>query len=84
MPAKATQELSTELLSLLRKNNIPKQSPILVRVFKEELELEAWKQDATGHFQFLKIFPICRWSGDLGPKLHEDLAPRASIRSRQR
>ena len=48
-----------------------KHSPILVRVFKEESELEVWKQDTTGHFQILKIYPICRWSGDLGPKLHE-------------
>jgi murein L,D-transpeptidase YafK len=46
-------------------------SPILVRVFQEEAELEVWKQDTTGHFQILKTYPICRWSGDLGPKLWE-------------
>ena len=33
-------------------------------------ELEVWKQP-TGHFQPLKIYAICRWSGDLGPKVHE-------------
>jgi murein L,D-transpeptidase YafK len=44
---------------------------ILMRVFKEEAELEVWKQDATGRFQLLKVFPICRWSGDIGPKEHE-------------
>ena len=71
LPAKATQGLSPELLSLLRKKNIPTHSPIVLRIFKEESELEVWKQDTTGHFQFLKIYPICRWSGDLGPKLHE-------------
>jgi murein L,D-transpeptidase YafK len=71
LPAKATQKLSPELLSLLRQKNMPKDSPILLRVFKEEAELEVWKQDATGHFAILKIYPICRWSGDLGPKLHE-------------
>jgi len=71
LPAKATQELSHELLSLLHQKHMPKHSPILVRVFKEESELEIWKQDATGHFQILKVYPICRWSGDLGPKLHE-------------
>jgi len=68
---KATKELSPELLSLFQQKNMPKHSPILVRIFKEESELEVWKQDATGHFQILKIYPICRWSGDLGPKLHE-------------
>jgi murein L,D-transpeptidase YafK len=71
LPAKATKELSPELLSLLREKKMSKYSPILVRIFKEEAELEVWKQDTTGHFQLLKIFPICRWSGDLGPKLHE-------------
>ena len=71
LPAKATKELSPELLSLLRQRKMPKHSPILVRIFKEEAELEVWKQDTTGRFQILKIYPICRWSGDLGPKLYE-------------
>jgi murein L,D-transpeptidase YafK len=71
LPAKATQELPPELLSLLRQKKMPKHSPILVRIFKEESELEVWKQDTTGHFEILKVFPICRWSGDLGPKFHE-------------
>src|SRR5499427_1409937 len=71
LPARATKELPPELLSLLRQKKMPKNSPILVRIFKEEAELEVWKQDASGHFQLLKLFPICRWSGDLGPKLHE-------------
>ena len=71
LPPRATKELPPELLSLLRQKKMPKHSPILVRIFKEEAELEVWKQDITGHFQLLKIFPICRWSGDLGPKLQE-------------
>ena len=70
LPAKATMELSPQLLSLLQQKNMPKHSRILVRIFKEESELEVWKQDTTGHFQILKIYPICRWSGDLGPKVH--------------
>ena len=71
LPAKATKELPPELLSLLRQKSMPKHSPILVRIFKEEAELEVWKKDTTGHFQIVKTYPICRWSGDLGPKLHE-------------
>ena len=71
LPAKATKELPPELLSLLRQKKMPKNSPILLRIFKEEAELEVWKQDITGRFQILKTYPICRWSGDLGPKLHE-------------
>src|SRR5215813_557870 len=71
LPAKATKELPPELLSLLRQKNMPKLSPILVRLFKEEAELEVWKQDTTGRFQLLKTYPICRWSGDLEPKFQE-------------
>src|ERR1700682_948394 len=50
---------------------MPRESPILVRIFKEEAELEVWKQDAAGRFALLKTYPICRWSGELGPKIKE-------------
>src|SRR6202043_3389951 len=49
--------------------NMTKESPILVRLYKEESELEVWKQDNSGHFELLKTYPICRWSGELGPKI---------------
>jgi murein L,D-transpeptidase YafK len=68
LPAKAMKELSPEMLAQLQNKNMPKESPILVRVFKEESELEVWKQDTTGLYQLLKVYPICRWSGELGPK----------------
>src|SRR5262245_47983569 len=71
LPVKATKPVSRELLSLFRQKKMPLHSPILVRIFKEEAELEVWKQDTTGRFQLLKTYPICRWSGDLGPKLYE-------------
>ncbi len=68
IPAKAMKELSPEMLGLLQQKNMPKDSPILVRVFKEESELEVWKQDTSGRYALLKVYPICRWSGELGPK----------------
>ncbi len=43
-------------------------SPILVRIFKEESELEIWKTDRSGKYALLKTYPMCRWSGKLGPK----------------
>jgi murein L,D-transpeptidase YafK len=69
--SKANKELPPQLLSLLLQRNMPKRSPILIRIFKEESELEVWKQDTTGRFELLKVYPICRWSGDLGPKINE-------------
>jgi murein L,D-transpeptidase YafK len=71
LPTRAMKELSPEMVSLLDQKNMPKDSPILVRIFKEESELEVWKQDTTGQFQLLKVYPICRWSGELGPKKTE-------------
>jgi murein L,D-transpeptidase YafK len=71
LPTRAMKELSPEMLALLQKKNMPQDSPILVRIFKEESELEVWKQDTTGRYALLKIYPICRWSGDLGPKVKE-------------
>src|SRR6476660_9970146 len=62
LPAKATKELPPELRSPLRQKKMPKYSPILVRVFKQEAELEVWKQDTTGLFKILKVYPISRWS----------------------
>ena len=46
-------------------------APILVRAYKQEGELEIWKQTKGGSYALLKTYPICRWSGWLGPKLVE-------------
>jgi murein L,D-transpeptidase YafK len=43
--------------------------PIFIRVFKEESELEIWKHRDDGHYYHFKTYPICNWSGDLGPKV---------------
>ncbi len=68
LPTRAMKQLSPEMLTLLQQKNMPEDSPILIRIFKEESELEVWKQDINGQFQLLKVYPICRWSGELGPK----------------
>jgi murein L,D-transpeptidase YafK len=65
------QPLSERLLADLDSKNMAKESPILVRIFKEESELEVWKEDRTGRFAQLRTYPICRWSGELGPKVRE-------------
>src|ERR1700737_2176900 len=70
LPTKATKELPPELLSLLRQKKMPQYSPIFVRLFKEEAELEVWKQDTTRRFQILKIYSICRCRGVLGQRVH--------------
>jgi murein L,D-transpeptidase YafK len=63
--------LSEKMLAELDAKQMNKDSPILVRVFKEESEMEVWKKNRGGEFALLKTYPICRWSGDLGPKKKE-------------
>ncbi|MGY4341457.1 murein L,D-transpeptidase YafK [Bradyrhizobium sp. LM2.9] len=69
--AKANQPVPPKLLAAMVEKDMDLQSPILVRLFKQEAELEIWKQARNGQFALLKTYPICRWSGDLGPKVRE-------------
>jgi murein L,D-transpeptidase YafK len=69
--AKANKPIPEKLLADIQTKDMDTQSPILVRLFKQEAELEVWKQDRSGKFALLKTYPICRWSGDLGPKMRE-------------
>jgi murein L,D-transpeptidase YafK len=65
---RAKAPLSEKMVAEISAKNMEKDSPILARIFKEESEMEIWKQNRDGQFALLKTYPICRWSGDLGPK----------------
>jgi murein L,D-transpeptidase YafK len=69
--SKANKPIPQKLIADMQAKEMDPQSPILVRLFKQEAELEVWKQDKTGRFALLTTYPICRWSGDLGPKVKE-------------
>ncbi len=43
-------------------------APILIRIFKAESELEVWVQK-DGRYELFSTYPVCHWSGTLGPKL---------------
>ena len=43
---------------------------MLIRVFKSESELEVWLQKGE-RFELFATYPICHWSGTLGPKTSE-------------
>jgi murein L,D-transpeptidase YafK len=68
---RAQAPISEKTLAEIAAKNMDKESPILARIFKEEAELEIWKKNRNGEYALLKTFPICRWSGDLGPKKKE-------------
>lgn len=45
-------------------------APVFLRIFKLESQLEIWMEKA-GRYQLFATYPICLWSGRLGPKLAE-------------
>ena len=65
------QALSSETLALMAEKGVSPNSPMLIRAYKKESELEVWKMRPDGSYVLLKTFPICRWSGQLGPKRRE-------------
>lgn len=66
-----SRQISTDLVAAMQTKGMQPDSPVLIRIFKMESELEVWKIDNTGKYALLKTFPICRWSGKLGPKTKE-------------
>lgn len=66
-PMPGTPDL-TRLNDRLQAKGFALGSPILMRVFKREFELELWmlKND---RYELFATYPICKWSGRLGPKL---------------
>ena len=60
----------TNLDQRLRDHGLRLGAPVFVRIFKREFELELWmKRD--GRFHLFQTYPICKWSGRIGPKLKE-------------
>ena len=68
---RAYRPLPPKLLALMQEKGTTKEAPVLIRAFKKEAEVQVWKMKADGHFTLLKSYPICRWSGQLGPKKRE-------------
>ena len=55
------------LAHVLGKKRMELQAPIFIRIYKEESELEVWKLRDDGRYYHFKTYPICNWSGHLGP-----------------
>ncbi len=60
-----------ETVAQMEQMGTTKEAPVLIRAYKKESEIEVWKMRADGKYAHLKTYPICRWSGQLGPKTHE-------------
>ena len=45
---------------------------VFIRIFKEESRLELWmRRRGEKRFKLARAYPVCAWSGKLGPKLKE-------------
>jgi len=44
--------------------------PVMIRIFKRESQLELWMRKED-RFELFATYPICFWSGKLGPKVRE-------------
>lgn len=58
-------------LALMATKGVSASDPILMRAYKKESEIELWKRGTDGRYALLKTYPMCRWSGQLGPKTRE-------------
>jgi murein L,D-transpeptidase YafK len=61
---------STPIEQRLREKGFALGQAVLLRIFKEEGELEVWLR-SSDRYALFAIYPICKWSGALGPKLRE-------------
>jgi murein L,D-transpeptidase YafK len=68
---KASRSIPSDTLALMERKGTTKSSPIVIRAYKKEAELEVWKMKGDGEYVHIKTFPMCRWSGQLGPKRRE-------------
>ena len=60
----------TRFAARLNEAGVKPGMPVHVRIYKFESEIELWVQKG-GRFERFATYPICMWSGRLGPKLKE-------------
>jgi murein L,D-transpeptidase YafK len=54
----------------LREKGLKRGDPVFLRIFKADLQVELWMK-RSGRFELFASYPLCAWSGQLGPKLRE-------------
>jgi len=65
----AIARVKPELQQALAKKNLQFGAPVFIRIFKKTKELEVWLRSTDQRYVLFKTYPICTFSGDLGPKL---------------
>lgn len=67
----AYQKTPSALEGRLNRAGFKLGDPVFVRIFKQERTLEMWIQGANGRYSLFQRYPICTFSGSLGPKQRE-------------
>ena len=65
------QPLRSDMVTAIKAIGSTPGDAMVVRIFKQEQVLEVWKHTSSGDYKLLKTYPICAFSGDLGPKIKE-------------
>ena len=66
------EKIYSRLRGDLESKNLKIGAKVFIRIFKEEKILEFWMQEkGKKTFKLFKTYPICHYSGGLGPKLKE-------------
>lgn len=60
-----------ELSSALKKVGLELGDPVFMRIFKQEKTLELWLRHGQNRFNLFRSYPICTYSGELGPKTRQ-------------
>jgi len=68
---KVEYQLPSRVLGEMKAKGMERNSPIALRIFKEEGVLEIWKAKTNNRFDKIAEYQICAWSGRLGPKVKE-------------
>jgi len=66
----AYRRVAPKLNKALKKKGASLGDPVFIRIFKQEQQLEIWLRQGLSYI-FFKSYSICRFSGELGPKLKE-------------
>ncbi len=66
----AIQNTTPRLKASFQQKQLNWGSPVYIRIFKANKELQVWIKSKQG-FVLFKSYPVCTYSGQLGPKLKE-------------
>jgi len=70
MPSNRGPHRSHEFVAKAQQAGFSPGDPVMIRIFKRESKLELWMRK-DDRFELFATYPICFWSGRLGPKERE-------------